>query len=341
MKTKTLAIIGTRPQLLKVSRQWADVIVNTGQHFDKDMNDVHSPKVDYNLKTTELSKMIERLLPVIEKEKPTHLVVIGDTRSTYAGAIVAVHTGIPLIHIEAGMRSYENIIEERIRHMVDHVADYLLVTNEPCADNLKREGLPDSILVGDVEFDRLWNLMPFGRQVGEREDGALLYDYLPEWKNREKTPYQLLTIHRAELTDNPKHLKAVIDALGASGVRFIWPIHPRTAKQLKAFKIKLPKNIELIKPLAHKEMVRLILHAEKVVTDSGGVQREAVWLLKPTIVLRNRTEHEWYVLSGQSVLTGYNRKSILDAVKHFIPPTKAPDQKGNAHEQITEFIRSL
>lgn len=336
-KTKTLVVVGTRPQLLKLSRLWADVIVNTGQHFDKDMNDIHSPKVDYNLKTTELGKMIERLEPIIRKEKPTYIIVVGDTRSTYAGAIVATHLGIPLIHIEAGMRSYENIVEERIRHMVDHVSDYCLATDDYCIQNLEHEGI-EGILVGDVEFDKIFSYMPFGEAGEAEEDG---YHYKPEWSNREKTPYNLLTIHRAELVDDKKKLQVVLRALEKTKARYIFPVHPRTLKQLKAFGLKLPKNIEPIKPQGHKELIRLILHAEKVVTDSGGVQREAAWLMKPVIILRTATEHAKFVNNGQAVLTGFDPKRIIWAVQAFRASIHPPEQRGIAHETIKEFINSI
>lgn len=338
MKKRVLCVVGSRPQLLKVSREWADVVIDTGQHWDPEMTQGFKP--DYNLKTTELGKMIERLEPLITKEKPSHIVVIGDTRSTYAGAIVARYKGIPLIHIEAGMRSYENIVEERIRHMVDHVAQYCLVTNEQCADNLAKEGLT-AVLVGDVEFDVLFEMMPFGKKIGEREDGALLYEYKPDWKNKEKTPYNLLTLHRAELVDDKSKLNKVFKALEKSKQRFIFPVHPRTLKQLKKFKLKLPKNIEAIKPQPHKELVRLIVHSEKVVTDSGGVQREASWLLKPVVIIRETTEHADLIKNSQAALTGFDEKNILWALSSFRRAPMGIDQTGQAHERIAQFLKSL
>lgn len=338
MKTKTLAVIGSRPQLLKVSREWADIIVDTGQHWDKEMTQGFKP--DYNLKTTELSEMIRKLEALIKKLKPTHIIVVGDTRSTYAGAVVATELGLPLIHVEAGMRSYENIYEERVRHMVDHVSRYCLVADMNCLENLDREGI-DGILVGDVEFDRLFSYMPTGVKKGEDTDGNPIYVDKPEWKNREKTPYNLLTLHRAELVDDKKNLGLVLKALGKSGQRFIWPIHPRTQKRIKAFKLTIPKNIETRPPVLHKELIRLIIHANKVVTDSGGVQREAVWLLKPTIIVRKVTEHKAFVDNHQAVLTGLDERRILWALSEFEAASLPPEQPGNAHENIRQFIMSL
>lgn len=324
-KQKNLAIIGTRPQLLKVDRLWADVIVNTGQHYDKDMNDIHAPKVDYNLKTTELHQMIKKLIPIVEKERPTTITVIGDTRSTYAGAVVAAYMGVQLIHYEAGMRAYEDMAEERIRKIVDSMADHHLCTDDTSINNLRREGI-DGILVGDVEFDRLFEYMPLRGK---------------EWSNKYKEPYYLVTLHRAELTDSKKNLASALKALEKTGHKFIFPIHPRTQKAIKEFKLKIPKNVEVIKPLPHKELVRHILHAEKVVTDSGGVQREAVWLMKPVVIVRNRTEHTWIPINGQGILTGYDTNKIAWAIDNLQINHVAPEQRGDAHRQIANFIKNI
>jgi len=318
--SKTLAIIGTRPQLLKVSREWADVIVNTGQHYDKNMNDVHSPKVDYNLDTTDLGEMIRAALVVILKEDPDVIVVIGDTRSTYAGAVAAKYAGKKLIHVEAGYRSGYDHIEERIRVTVDKMADAWLCTNERCVYNLAKEGVYDNVVeVGDPQFDALVATTP---HTGK------------EWENKEKTPYNLLTIHRDEAVE---HLEAILDALEGTGERFIYPIHPKFDIE----KLKTRNNIEFIAPVAHKDLLRLILHAKKVVTDSGGVQREAYWMSKPLVIIRDVTEHTEIIERQCGILTGYNKKKIESAIKNFqlIGTQELPLKE--AHERIKATIESI
>lgn len=332
-KRKNLAVVGTRPQLLKVSREWADVVVDTGQHWDAEMTQGFKP--DYNLKTTELWQMIKKLDAVIEQEHPTVITVVGDTRSTYAGAVVALYKGLPLIHVESGMRSYENMAEERIRHMVDHVATHRLCADQHSVDNLSAEGL-DGVLVGDVEFDRLFEYMPFGEKQADDT-----YQFKPQWKNKYPVPYCLLTLHRAELIEDRDKLKAVITAISKTDKKFIFPLHPHTRKKLKEFGIAIPKNIEVIKPLPHKELIRLILHAEKVVTDSGGVQREAAWLMRPVIIVRHKTEHTWIPVEGRGYLTGYSPDQIVWAVNNLQINHLAPDQTGNAHQLIANFINAI
>lgn len=321
---KTLAIVGTRPQTLKVSRKWANVIVDTGQHYDKEM--VQGIKPNYNLKATEIGKMIDKLLPILAKEKPDYVIVIGDTRSTLAGAVAAKLAGYPLVHLEAGMRCGEDIIEERIRIAVDKMSDILLTTNETCEENLMLEGLDNWVRVGDVEFDRLFELFPTTK---------------PMWKNPEKKPYLLLTLHRGEILSNDKELKRLIEGLAKIPQNIIFPCHPHTKKRLNALRVKAPKNVKLIKPLKHEKMLAYILHAEKVLTDSGGVQREAHWLQRPVIILRNVTEHKEILDSGNGVLVGYDPEKIIHAAEHFKGMTSAPKQRGDAHEQISEFFQSL
>jgi len=331
MKVRTLCVVGSRPQLLKVSRKWADIIVNTGQHYDKNMNDIHSPKVNYNLKETELGKMIDKLIPILEKEKPSVCIVIGDTRSTLAGTVAASYVGVPVVHYEAGMRSGEDTVEERIRIIVDRIASTRLVTDEFCIDNLNQEGIvTNNYYVGDVMFDRMFSLFPTCSPPDHTK-------YKPIWKNKEKTPYCFLTLHRPELVDNKEKLEIVLKALEATKKRFIFPIHPRTALKLKEFNLGLPKGIEVVRPMDYMDTLRHIVHAEKVVTDSGGVQRESFWLQKPTIIIRNNTEYK-DILEYMGVLTGFDKKKIIEAVTSFNPRPMGHPQKGRAHERIASFF---
>lgn len=233
MGRKTLCVIGSRPQYFKISRLWADVIVDTGQHYDKEM--VQGLKPDYNLKTTDLGQMIDKLIPVIQKEKPTQIVVIGDTRSTLAGATVAKYLGLPLIHIEAGMRSGEDMTEEHIRKVVDKMSDFHLATTDYCQKNLERESIYNSVLISDPEFEAMYSLFPTSEKTGTDKDGKPIYTLKSDWENPYKKPYCLLTLHRHQLLTDKKALAEVFKALGQLDKWFIFPCHPHTRKQLQAF----------------------------------------------------------------------------------------------------------
>lgn len=327
MASRIVCVAGSRPQLLKTSRLWADVIIDTGQHYDKEM--VQGLKPDYNLKTSDLGQMIDKLLPVLVKEKPTHVVVIGDTRSTLAGATAACYLGIPVIHLEAGMRSYESMPEEYIRTTVDKMSSFHLVTHPDCKRNLEKEGIYQAIWVSDPEFD-------------------IMYDYMPlkgkAWKNPETKPYILLTLHRQQLLASKKALSGVLKAIGKSHEHVIFPCHPHTRKLINKYQIKVPSNIKLIKPVDHKTLIRLILHAEKIVTDSGGVQREAYWLMKDVIILRDKTEHYDIISQGSGVLVGHDPHKIKDAIQNFRGKMSPITPTGDAHERIKaacEDIASL
>jgi UDP-N-acetylglucosamine 2-epimerase len=317
---KTLAIIGTRPQYLKVSRKWADIIVDTGQHYDKEMT-ADSPKVDYNLNVTDLWQMVGVLETVIESEKPDIVVVVGDTRSTYAGAVAAKYCGKFLVHLEAGMRSHEDTQEERIRVAVDRLSDCWLCATDECKDNLDDEGFINNVLVvGDPAFEALRATTP---HKGKK------------WANREKEPYMLLTLHRAELVDDAKKLQEVLGAIGETGRRVIWPKHPRVKG------VAIPKNIEVVDPVSHEDLIRLILHADKVLTDSGGVQREAYWLLKTVIIIREKTEHTQITSGGCGTLTGYDKKKIIKAIETF-KSTGIPELPlTQTHERIEAILEDL
>ena len=336
---KTLCICGTRPQLLKVSRKWANKIVNTGQHYDEKMNDIHAPRVDYNLGTTEVPEMMAGAIEIINKEKPDYVIVIGDTNSTLAGAYAANSCGVKLIHIEAGMRSGDDIREERIRIAVDKLADYYFCTTNHFIQNLNAEGYYDNIsVVGDPSFDTLTATTPHCEERTHQDDPIT---YKPKWANKEKIPYSLLTLHRNELVNDEKNFKKVITALKRSEVNFIWPAHPNAVNKLKEFGIDVPTNIEIREPASHDELIRLMLHAEKVVTDSGGVQREAYWLAKPLVLVRDRTEHQEILDQGCGVLTGYHINKIISAVKTYKLTGIQKLPMGNTHERIKQEIDNL
>ena len=303
---KFLSIIGTRPQYIKVLDNLLNhIVVDTRQHYDKDMSDVFVKqlkiKPKYNLNCTELGDMIERCKEVIGRENPDVCVVYGDTRSTLAGALAAKFAGKTLAHVESGMRSYDmKQPEEIVRVIVDRVSDYKFCANNYARENLRKEGIyNNSFVVGDPMWDSLNRILP-----------------VPKSKDYER--YNILTIHR-EQNDNEPFLKEVFSTLEESGERFIWPIHPRVKRSIKKYGLKIPKNIEVIKPQGYKEMISLITNCKKVVTDSGGLQREAYWFSKPVIILRWETEWNEIVEDGWGVLVGGRKDLILDALKNHNP----------------------
>jgi UDP-GlcNAc3NAcA epimerase len=320
---KILTIIGARPQFIKagsVSREIVkhseiqEVIVHTGQHYDANMSDIFFdemkiPKPDYFLgiggKThgAMTGQMIEKIEEVALKEKPDWVMVYGDTNSTLAGAIVASKLHVKLAHIEAGLRSFNMKMPEEInRILTDRVSNILFCPTSTAVENLKKEGFEhfDCKIVnsGDVMYD-----------------GALFYrQFATKPKCTIEENYILCTIHRAENTDDKTRLKSIFDALNEieEDKQIILPLHPRTKKIIQNLDIDT-SNLTIIDPIGYLEMVWLIDNCELVMTDSGGLQKEAYFFEKPCITLRDETEWVELVDNGFNVLVGANREKILKA----------------------------
>lgn len=323
---KILTILGARPQFIKassVSREIAkhdeikEVIVHTGQHYDANMSDVffdemHIPKPDYFLGIGGKShgamtgQMIEKIEEVALKEKPDWMLVYGDTNSTLSGAIVASKLHIKLAHIEAGLRSFNmNMPEEVNRILTDRVSSILFCPTDTAIDNLKVEGYDkfncEIIKSGDV-----------------MQDGAMFYKEfakIPSLLNIKSNNFILCTIHRAENTDDIAKLSQIIDALNTihKQHQVILPLHPRTKKIIEENFI--PVDFSIIDPVGYLEMVWLIEHCSFVMTDSGGLQKEAFFFEKPCITLREETEWIELVENNFNILVGSDRKKIIDAVQ--------------------------
>lgn len=323
---KILTILGARPQFIKassVSREIAkydeikEVIVHTGQHYDANMSDVffdemHIPKPDYFLGIGGKShgamtgQMIEKIEEVALKEKPDWMLVYGDTNSTLSGAIVASKLHIKLAHIEAGLRSFNmNMPEEVNRILTDRVSSILFCPTDTAIDNLKVEGYDKFnckiIKSGDV-----------------MQDGAMFYKEfakIPSLLNIKSNNFILCTIHRAENTDDIAKLSQIIDALNTihKQHQVTLPLHPRTKKIIEENFI--PVDFSIIDPVGYLEMVWLIEHCSFVMTDSGGLQKEAFFFKKPCITLREETEWIELVENNFNILVGSDRKKIIDAVQ--------------------------
>jgi UDP-GlcNAc3NAcA epimerase len=336
---KIVTIVGARPQFIKASsitrsinkrKYLEEVIVHTGQHFDKNMSSIFfdelsisKPKYNLGIGGSSHGVMTGRQLEAIEEvlieEQPDGVLVYGDTNSTLAGAIAAAKMNIPLAHVEAGLRSFNRDMPEEInRILTDHAANILFTPTLSASSNLANEGIAESniINVGDVMFD-----------------ASLFFKekaYQPDFFSKNKKDlgkFILATIHRAENTDNIEKLKNIFKALSSSQIPVIIPLHPRTKGKLKDLNIKISDMVHLIDPVGYLEMIWLENNCELVCTDSGGVQKEAYFFHKPCITIRDETEWVELVESGWNKLVGSDNAAIIDGISNF----KIPKIHGNLY----------
>ena len=321
---KVVTIIGARPQFIKaapvsrVFRQascFEEILVHTGQHFDENMSniffkDLEIPKPGYSLGIgggnhgAMTGRMLEAIEMVLLKERPEWVIIYGDTNSTLAGALAAAKLHIPLAHVEAGLRSFNRLMPEEINRILsDHVSDLLFAPTNSAVLNLSKEGILGErvLMVGDVMYDSAL----FYGQKAERESTIL------EKYSLIAREYILATVHRAENTDDPTLLKSIFDGLAAvaKGFLVVLPLHPRTRQILERNGMfeKLASSLFLIDPVGYLDMVMLEKNARLIVTDSGGVQKEAFFYHIPTVTLRKETE--WVEL----VDLGWNRLCYPDS----------------------------
>ena len=349
---KLITIIGARPQFIKaapVSHALDEVgieekLVHTGQHHDKSMSDVFFdelgiPSPEYNLEIQGGShgamtgKMLEAIEEVLLKEKPDKVLVYGDTNSTLAGALAAVKLHIPVIHVEAGLRSFNRRMPEEInRIMTDHVSELLLCTSDVAINHLKAEGISNGVhLVGDVMAD-------INRST--RESLGDVQELLDEY-GLEKKNYILMTWHRADNTDEVDRLRSIAKVVNALSETVVLPLHPRTRKALEREKIPLADHIKVVEPLSYRRMTALMCSTKCVLTDSGGVQKEAYWCHVPCITMRDETEWTETVDVGWNCLVGADEKAILEAVDSFAVQTNHPVLYGDgyASKRIAELLK--
>jgi len=318
---KIVTILGARPQFIKagtISReiskhdQIEEIIVHTGQHYDANMSDIffdemQIPKPNYFLDINGLGhgamtgQMLEKIEEVLLEEKPDWVMVYGDTNSTLAGALAASKLHIKIVHIEAGLRSFNmNMPEEINRILTDRISTVLCCPTNAAVDNLTNEGYADL----DIQIVKSGDVM---------QDGAMFYKDLAVHPSMEITDsYILCTIHRAENTDNEERLKNIFEALMevAKDKQIILPLHPRTKKILQSLEIDI-SGLTVINPIGYLEMVWLIDHCDLIMTDSGGLQKEAFFFEKPCITLRDETEWVELVDNGFNVLVGANKEKII------------------------------
>lgn len=323
--SKIFTVVGARPNFIKIDPKLPQTIVHTGQHRDYHMSTIffkgmNLPKPAHNLGSTDVGRMIDKLRTLFKKEQPALVVVIGDTNSSLAGALAASMENIKVAHVESGLRSNNlSMPEEKNRIVIDTLSTIRLCPNQNAAMNLLKEGIKDGVyIVGDPLFDAMGHFTPIK-------------------KTKDYQKYILLTTHRNFNVDNKAKLQDILDACAASGQQFICPIHPRTKKMLGEHDIRIPENIKFINPQGYKQMLSLISNAKKVVTDSGGVQREAFWMNVPIVLLREETEWPEIINKGCAILVGTDRTKIESAIKNFKGSVSSPPEP-HVNERIRKIL---
>lgn len=350
---KIITILGARPQFIKAAAVSAvfkdsvnEILVHTGQHYDPNMSEVFfdelnipRPKYHLNVGSGSHGAMTGAMLIAIEEvlieEKPDFVMVYGDTNSTIAGALAASKMLIPVIHVEAGLRSFNKVMpEEQNRILTDHISELLFVPTQTAIENLKNEGITKGVhLVGDVMFDGILHFKKIAQ-----EKSTILSSL-----NVAEKEFILCTIHRAENTNDINRLKAIFNALNASEEKIILPLHPRTLKYVTDYGITISEHVRIIEPIGYLDMVRLESAAKKILTDSGGVQKEAFFLGVPCITMRDETEWVETVENGWNCIVGANEDKIKDAILNFHPESPRKDYfgQGDAVEKMIEIIKAF
>jgi UDP-GlcNAc3NAcA epimerase len=354
VKKRIVTIVGARPQIIKSSaisraiqqnfpNDLEEVIVHTGQHYDENMSEVFFtelgiPQPNYNLNVgsgshaAQTAKMLEGLEAIFIKEKPTAVLVYGDTNSTIAGALAAVKIHIPVIHVEAGLRSFNKAMPEEINRIsCDHMSTLLFVPSITGMENLKNEGFklhdklkadldhPKVYHCGDVMFD---NSLYFS-EISDQKSTILTIHNLKE------NGYILSTIHRDSNTDSKENMEEIFGALleiqEKSGLDIVLPIHPRTKGKMREQlssellqKIEANPRFKIIPPAGFLDIIALEKHARMLVTDSGGLQKEAYFFRKPCVILRPQTEWVEIVENGNAILADASKKRIITAFEDLI-----------------------
>lgn len=371
---KIITVVGARPQIIKAAalsrtirniffKQIEEILIHTGQHYDANMSQVFfeelgipEPHINLNIGSASHGKQTAMMILELEKilitEKPDYIVLFGDTNSTLAGSIAASKIHIPIVHIEAGLRSFNKNMPEEINRIVcDHASTLLFVPTETGMQNLKREGFnlgtfapfnndhPGVFHCGDIMFD---NLAHFSEMAGQNAD-------ILKKLNLNVNDFLLCTIHRENNTDNPERLNSIISAIcyleETMLLKIVFPLHPRASKSIESLlskdlyhRLNGNKNIHLIPPVSYLEMIMLEKNSRFILTDSGGVQKEAYFFNKPVIVARPETEWTEIIENGTGITADADEEKIIESVKFFMKADqlKFPNVFGDGH--AAEFI---
>lgn len=348
---KIFSIVGARPQFIKLaplssalSGLHEEIIVHTGQHYDYAMSekifidlDIREPDIHLEINagspTSQITQMMLMLESAMCKFKPNLIIVFGDTNSTFAGAMIAAKLNIPIVHIEAGLRSYNRSMPEEINRIVtDHVSKYLFAPTQTAVDILKKEGLGKStFFTGDIMVDTMKSNLEIALQKSSIISDLKLQD----------KKYNLLTLHRNYNVDDTKVLEHLLNELGELGEKIIFPVHPRTRKML-ADNYSVPANIKMTDPKGYLDFITLEHSSEKIITDSGGIQKEAYILKKPCITLRSETEWIETVEEKWNLLINPSEKNIASKVASFKSPKDQKEVFGkNVTEKMIKIINDI
>lgn len=347
-----LTVLGARPQFIKaapVSVALAEAdhderILHTGQHYDTDMSDIFFEELPIPVPAINLAigsgthgsqtaRMLEAIEEALTAERPDWVLVYGDTNSTLAGALAAAKLGIPIAHVEAGLRSFNRQMPEELNRIVaDHCADLLLCPTQVAVDNLVAEGLAErSCLVGDTMLD-----------VQRSQLAAAAHSQILAVLDLAPKSYCLATLHRAYTVDDPDRLAVVLDALDRLSKPVVMPLHPRTKARIEEFGLGPPNgSLRFIDPVGYHDMLYLESHASRILTDSGGIQKEAYWLEVPCITLRPETEWIETVEQGWNRVVDVDPENIVAAAEADDWPTRPPEMlygDGDAASRIVEEL---
>ncbi len=360
---KIVTIIGARPQFIKaamVSRaldknKIEEIIVHTGQHYDKNMSDIFFaqlkiPKPKYNLGIgsgshgKQTGEMLIKIEEVLLKEKPNYVMIYGDTNSTLAGALAASKLLIPVIHIEAGLRSYNMAMpEEQNRILTDHISSILICPTKTAVENLKKEGITQNVYqTGDVMCDSVL----YYSKLAEQKINCSNIELIPIYEKREIKDWYLTTIHRAENTMDDKNLSEILRVFEKLDKMVIFPVHPRIRKMVDKLRSENRyKNIYFVEPVDYLTMLYLTKNACKVVTDSGGLQKECYILDTPCITIRNQTEWVETLNDGYNILAKPEQEDLYKKITNSqIDKSKEKVHyygNGHASQEIADIIKNI
>jgi UDP-N-acetylglucosamine 2-epimerase len=347
------SIVGARPQFIKAApldrelrKVHEHILIHTGQHYDYLMSAVFFeelgiPEPDHNLGVGSAShgkqtgEMLIRIEEKLGREKPDSVLVYGDTNSTLAGALTAAKLHLPVAHVEAGLRSFNRLMPEEInRVLTDHIADLLFCPTETARNNLAREGITRDVYnVGDVMYDAVLNSI----------DTVDKKSHILNSLNLHPGSYLLATIHRPGNTDNLQNLSNILAAFNEVDEEMIFPAHPRASQAIAEAGCQLSSRVRLLEPVSYLDMLALERNARMILTDSGGVQKEAYFFGVPCITLREETEWVETVAAGWNTLVGASKAKIIQAVQEFRPQGERPEifGEGKASRKIVEHLQSI
>jgi len=350
---KIISVVGARPEFIQAApvsralrKNHQELLVHTGQHYDYKMSqtffdELGIPAPDYNLEVgsgshgTQTAEILVRFEELLLKEEPDCVLVRGDTNSTLAGALAASKLHIPTVHIEAGERSFDRRMPEEINRLVaDKLSSVFFCVSQTAVNQLAAEGITKDVYwVGDVMLDANLANRPIAREK------SIVLSTL----GLAPASYGLVTVHRAANTDDPERLANIVKTLSQVGETVVFPVHPRTRGALQKLDVQFGDNVRVIEPVGYFDMMILEENARIIATDSGGVQREAYFMQKPCITLRDETEWTETVQVGWNKLVGVDVDTVVDEWKSFMPPAEQPPifGDGKAGEKIAAILEKI